>query len=99
MLKRTWGEQIIGNVSFGLIFLALAVVPVVLVIMLAGLAETEAAGIVAFVVIGGFLLVLALVQSTLQAIYQAAIYRYAREGTAPSGFEEPVLAGAFRERP
>jgi len=45
-----------------------------------------------------YLLLSALVQSTLQAIYQAAVYRYASEGRAPEGFDERMLAGSFRRK-
>ena len=73
LLRRTWGENLIGNVgmgiAFGLLFMAL---------MLAG------AG------------VLALVQSALQGIYAAALYRYATDGNAGGGFDADVLGQAFR---
>jgi len=42
---------------------------------------------------------LALVQSTLQTIYQVAIYLYAANGEAPPGFDNQLVAGAFREKP
>lgn len=95
MLKRTWGEQIIGNVSFGLIFMALGIVPAIVVIVLAAAAGPAAAlAAVALVVI--YLVALGLVQSTLQTIYQAAVYRYAADGEAPGGFDQQLIAEAFR---
>ncbi|MBU6422397.1 MAG: hypothetical protein KGL98_08110 [Gammaproteobacteria bacterium] len=39
---------------------------------------------------------LGLVQSTLQTIYQAAVYRYAADGQAPKGFDGQLIADAFR---
>ncbi|MDE2139788.1 MAG: hypothetical protein KGL00_02330 [Gammaproteobacteria bacterium] len=95
MLKRTWGEQIIGNVSFGLIFMVLGIVPAIVVIVLAAAAGPAAAlAAVALVVI--YLVALGLVQSTLQTIYQAAVYRYAADGKAPGGFDKQLIAEAFR---
>lgn len=95
MLKRTWGEQIIGNVSFGLIFMLLGIVPAIIVVAIAA-----AAGPAVLVVVGALLIIylvaLGLVQSTLQTIYQAAVYRYAADGEAPSGFDKELIAGAFR---
>jgi len=38
---------------------------------------------------------LALVQSTLQTIYQAAIYVYATSGEAPPGFDKQLVSEAF----
>lgn len=95
MLKRTWGEQIIGNVSFGLIFMLLGIVPAIVVIVLAAAAGSAAAlAAVALVVI--YLVALGLVQSTLQTIYQAAVYRYAADGEAPGGFDKQLIAEAYR---
>lgn len=97
LLKQSWGEQIIGNVSFALIFMAFGAVPVAL-IALAGMTGNEyVVGTVAAVA-GVAILVLLLVQSTLQAIYQAAVYSYACNGTAPTGFDEQAMAGVFRKR-
>ena len=39
-----------------------------------------------------YLITVALIQSALQAIFQAAVYLYAREGEAPAGFEPELLA-------
>jgi hypothetical protein len=98
MLKRTWGEQIIGNVSFGLIFALFGILPAILLFTVAakfGPAALLAAGAVLVV----WLIALGLVQSTLQTIYQAAIYRYAANGEAPPGFDGGMIAAAFREKP
>lgn len=98
MLKRTWGEQIIGNVSFGLLFALFGIVPAVILLFLSAMGGREV-----FVVVAALLVVwmvaLALVQSTLQTIYQAAIYLYAANGQAPAGFDSRLVAEAFREKP
>jgi hypothetical protein len=98
LLKKTWGEQIIGNVSFGLIFALFGIVPAALLFMFA-----IKLGPAAIMVVGAGLMVwlvlLGLVQSTLQTIYQAAIYCYAATGDAPSGFNNQLVAEAFREKP
>jgi len=97
MLRRTWGEQIIGNVSFGLIFALFGIVPAMILFFIA-----IQAGKVALLVIGAILVVylvaLGLIQSTLQTIYQVAIYLYAANGQAPSGFDNQLVADAFREK-
>jgi hypothetical protein len=94
MLKQTWGEQIIGNVSFGLIFALFGIVPAMILFFLAigaGAAAILAVGAILVV----WLVVLALIQSTLQTIYQAAIYLYAANGEAPPGFDNQLVAEAF----
>jgi hypothetical protein len=89
MLKKTWGEQIIGNFSFGLIFMVLSLPAVLLVI--AGVA----AGSLTLIVLGVLAVILiALAQSALQGIFQAALYLYMRDGVAPDGFDAGELQAA-----
>jgi hypothetical protein len=99
LLKRTWGENLIGNggigVAFGLITFALMLVGVILVVMLAG----QGLGMLAIavgIIFGLGVLALALVQAALTGIYSAALYRYAVDGNAPAGFDGPMLESAFR---
>ena len=97
MLKQTWGEQIIGNVSFGLIFGLFGAVPALVVFMLV-LKSNPLVWLPVGTVLVLYLVMLGLVQSTLQTIYQAAIYRYAANGEAPPGFDNQLVADAFREK-
>ena len=90
LLKETWGEQIIGNFSFGLIFVLLAVPGVVL--MLVGIGGNNVPVIVMSVL---YFIVIALVQSALQGIFQAALYLYIRDGQAPDGFETEALQASI----
>ncbi|MGH8191435.1 MAG: DUF6159 family protein [Rhodanobacteraceae bacterium] len=97
MLKRTWGEQIVGNMSFGLIFALFGILPAILLFVVAmnlGAAAMMVAGAILVV----WVVALALVQSTLQTIYQVAIYCYAANGEAPPGFGNQLVAEAFREK-
>ena len=89
MLKKTWGEQIIGNFSFGLIFMVLSLPAVLLIV--AGVAASSVTliglGVLAVILI-------ALAQSALQGIFQAALYLYMRDGIAPEGFDPGELQAA-----
>ena len=96
LLKTTWGDQIVGNFSFGIIFFLL-MLPAFLLIPLA----VMAGGTTTFVIIGVMVLyiaLLALIQATLQTIFQAAIYLYATDGKAPALFPQDVLAGAIAQK-
>jgi hypothetical protein len=99
LLKKTWGEQIVGNFSIGLIF-GLAIVLVILLgipffILAASLESLPL--ILAFGLIFVLVLVfLGLINSTLTGIYVAAVYRYAAEGQASGFFSEEMIQGAFR---
>ena len=99
LLKKTWGEQIAGNFSIGLIFV-LATVLVILIgipfFILAASLESLAL-LIAFGLIFVLVLVfLGLINSTLTGIYVAAVYRYAAEGDAGNFFDEHMIQGAFR---
>jgi hypothetical protein len=101
LLKRTWGEQIVGNVSIslvvGLLFLLGVVVGVGLTI-LAAMAEVVPLVVAVVVISVVGLLFLALIGSTLNGIYTAAVYRYAVTGEASGFFREDLVEEAFRSR-
>ena len=97
LLKRTWGENAIGNVgigfAFGLLMFAAILVSVLLVFVAASVSPRLAiiVGLLAILAI----VMLGIVQSALSGIYSAALYRYATDGAAPAGFEGTSIASAF----
>jgi hypothetical protein len=98
LLKKTWGEQIGGNVSLGLIsFLAMLVVGLVgaLLIWLAAALGSSIAigGAITLLIIA--IAVIAVIFSALNAIYKAAVYEYAADGIAASAFGQDALSNAF----
>ncbi len=95
LLKKTWGEQLVSNFSFGGIFFLLAV-PAFALIFLGFYVGGAIAGIACVVLAAIYLILLALIQSALQAIFQTALYLYARDGQVPAGFRSEVLEGALR---
>ncbi|WP_017463745.1 DUF6159 family protein [Dyella ginsengisoli] len=101
LLRRTWGENLIGNaglsVVFGLIGFLLALVSVALVVG-AFATQSMVAGVTAVAIVVLAFIVLALVQSSLQGVYAAALYRYAEEGEAGAGFPPALLEQAFRSK-
>ena len=93
MLRDTWGEQLIGGFSFGLLWFVCclpAVVLFVIVVLLLGLANI----IIPLVLLVVYMIILALVFSVLQTVFQAGLYYYARDSVAPPGWDAGVLAGA-----
>jgi hypothetical protein len=100
LLKRTWGENAIGNAGlglvFGLVFFAAIAVGALLVIGSASVSIKLAFVVGALVALA--LVLLGIVQSALSSVYAAALYRYATVGEAPAGFEGTAIATAFAPR-
>lgn len=99
LLRKTWGEQLIGGfglgVVFAVIFLVVGLVGVALIAALASVSETLLiAGIFALILAFG---VVGLVASALGGIYTAAVYRYATTGEA-GDFGTEAMQAAFRHK-
>ncbi|MCL1635797.1 DUF6159 family protein [Luteimonas sp. SX5] len=100
LLKKTWGENAIGNVgigaAFGLITFAVVVAGVLLTI-----AASQASVALAIVVGALFLigvLLLGVYQAALSGIYSAALYRYAVSHETPPAFQGVQLEQAFASK-
>ncbi len=99
LLKKTWGQNLIGTGGIGLVF-GLAIVGLVVVgaglITLAVSSGILAVTITAIVAVVVALLLLILIQAALQGVYAAALYRYATQGDAGTGFDQALVADAFK---
>jgi hypothetical protein len=100
LLKRTWGEQIVGNVGIGLVFGLL----MFLVILLGAAVcyflfqASVGLGIAGVLVIIAIVGVFALIASALSGIFTASIYRYATKGDGGPMYNNQTLAAAFRQK-
>jgi hypothetical protein len=98
LLKRSWGENLIGNGGIGIAFgLMLLLAVLVSAVLIGGAVATQslvAIVLAVVIVLVGFIL-LGLIQSSLQGIYAAALYRYAEAGEASIGFDQALLQQAF----
>ena len=101
LLKKTWGENIIGNAGMGFVFFLFYLGAILLGgALIVGAAQTANTALIVLVVAIVVLAVvgLALVQSALQGVYSAALYRYATEGNAGESFPSALLGEAFRPK-
>jgi len=99
LLKKTWGEQLAGNIGIGIAFGLMFFAGLLLFAgALAAALSTHSAPIIAAVVAAFILaaILLSLVGSALSAIYTAAVYRYATDGEAGGMFAPELVRGAFR---
>lgn len=99
LLKETWGEQIAGNFSIGLIFGLLTFGVILLGVplaILAGLSGSIGLLITIILLLVLLIMALSLISSTLSGIYIAAVYRYATTGDTGSYFDPEMVKGAFK---
>lgn len=98
LLKRSWGENLIGQGGIGIVFgllMGLAVIVGGLLIAGAVALQSPAAIALAVVLLMLGLVLLGLIQSALQGVYAAALYRYAEAGEVSAGFDQALLQQAF----
>jgi hypothetical protein len=104
LLKRTWGENLIGQTglgaAFGLVYFGLAGSIALLAIFLAPVAAAVSPWL--FIAFGVFVvlavLACALFHATLSGIYSAVLYRYAVDGSGTAGFDAGMLGSAFQRK-
>jgi Family of unknown function (DUF6159) len=98
LLKRSWGENLIGNVGLSLVFAAAYLGFVILAVLASMLAAQFGRALLVTAIllaVVGFL-ALAALHATMQGVYSAALYRYATDHTTPlPGFGPELLESAF----
>lgn len=102
LLKKTWGEQIVGNLSIGVFFGALTIAVIVLIVapsvyLMIALDNPALLIVMSFLLVA-VLVLIGLVSSTLSGIYAAAVYRFAAEGETGGYFQPELVQDAFRRK-
>ena len=99
LLKQTWGEQIAGNLSVGVIFglitfgVILLGIPLVILAVLSGSVVVVVTAVLLILLL---IMLISLVSSTLSGIYTAAVYRYATTGDTGGYFDANMVKDAFK---
>ncbi len=96
IFRDTWGEEVAGDFSFGLVFLLLTLPGLLLPLLGARLGPTGMfAGLVVAVT---YWILLGIVHSAAWGIFVAALYRYATKQEVSDGYRPEDLSGAWRPR-
>jgi len=105
LLRKTWGEQLVGNFSFGIVFflLALPAFGVGALGAYAYVARQNVVAAVACVIVAViYMIILSLIQSALAAIFQAAVYMHTQgaltASVGPQGFPVRLINDAMSPR-
>lgn len=90
LLRSSWGEQIGGNIGIGLVFTLLSIgVAVIAAALFAVVVDTSAVAASAVIVLAVIIVAaLALLGTTLQAVFTASVYRYAVTGDGGTMFRD-----------
>jgi hypothetical protein len=86
---------VVSNFSFGSIFFLLSIPAIALIILSISLHAGMTVIVACIAVAAVYLVVLSLIHSALQAIFQTALYLYAQNGQVPDGFRSNVLENAL----
>jgi hypothetical protein len=97
LLRKTWGEALVGNMGLNFI-LFLLFIPIILVFVAGIFALVQGmtpVGIALMVVAGILFLLHMAISSALHTIFLAALYQYAADDRVPEGFDRRAIEGAF----
>jgi len=94
LFKETWGEKVVGGFSFGLVFFVLALPG--LGLWIAGIVLGGVYGLfIGLAVMLVYFLLLSVVSSAVQGIFNAALYRYACFKQVPPAFSGELITQAW----
>jgi hypothetical protein len=97
LFRKTWGEEVAGGVSFGLIFLFLTI-PGILFPVAGHVIAAQKGFLVGLAMLVIYILLLSVVSSATHGIFVAALYRYATSGEVPPGFDRYNFSKAWQPR-
>jgi len=94
LFRDTWGERVVGGFSFSLISLLLMLpgIGLWLVCMVVGGAVGLVAGFALLIL---YIVMLSVMMSAIQGIFNAALYRYACFKQVPPAFDQSLVASAW----
>jgi MFS family permease len=92
LIKKTWGESIVGGGSIFLVFLVIGIIAAVGIFAIWFVSQSFLLAIALLIIV---VAILAVVASAMQGIFVTALYTYARTGTVPSSFNKDLIENAF----
>jgi len=96
LFRKTWGEQVAGGVSIGLIFFLLALPGILFPV--AGFLLSGTAAVIGLALMVLYFLFLAVLSSAVSGIYTAALYRFVTKGEVSQGFTQQNFSMAWQRR-
>jgi hypothetical protein len=94
LFTETWGERVVGGFRLGLVFFV-AMIPGFALWFLAVKVWGSTGAVFGGVVMALYFLVLSVMSSAVQGVFNAALYRYACDQAVPPGFSRELIQGAW----
>jgi hypothetical protein len=94
LFKETWGEKVIGGFSFSLVSFVLTM-PAIGIFVAAIIYGGVKGLLVGFAFLVLYLLMLSVIMSAVQGIFNAALYRYACFKQVPPAFDAELITSAW----
>ncbi len=94
LFRKTWGETVVGQVSIVIVFAILAIIgfiPFFLALM-SGSGTLMLLLLAVFII---YLAILMVIGSSLQSVYNTALYIYATTGNVPGAYSKELIENAF----
>jgi len=101
LLRKTWGEALVGGLGLGLFKLLIMIVPILVLVAGIALAVMVQPVYLGLAVAGGGLLLVLLgaaMCAALDTIFLSALYQYAAFDQVPGGFSREIIAHAFEHK-
>jgi len=98
LFRKTWGETLVGQVSIGIIFVLLGIVGIVPVAfaLIFGSFTLFVLLLAVFII---YLAILMVIGSSLQGVFNTALYLYATTGNVPEAYSKELVENAFAPKP
>jgi hypothetical protein len=101
LLRKTWGEQLVGAFSIGLV-MGLVILALIVgggAVTFLAFSVSEAIGVLLAIIVVIAVVIVGLISSALSGIFNVALYRYAVGEHSDQFFPQETLSGAFRPNP
>jgi hypothetical protein len=95
LIKKTWGESIVGGGSIFLVFLVIGIIAAALIFGIFLVSQSFLLAVALLILV---VAILAVVASAMQGIFVTALYTYARTGTVPTSFNKDLIENAFKPK-
>jgi hypothetical protein len=101
-IKKTWGESLVRHYGLGLVEFLVMVVGIVVLgglgLVLASFTAQTAVYVTMGLLLAAYVIVVFMVFSMANTVYNTALYAYASTGEIPEGYSKDVLENAFRPK-